>query len=258
MQKSDQNGWRLIWRSKEFEVLHKLHHLCICQAKGINIQEQTTNDKGEKLTRIGLYLEYIDFNLKDCLSKEIINNTLKTRIVVEISHGLRYLHSKGCIFRDLKIDNIMLNSIFQVKIIDFGLVRVNELLFGEEAMNTMTKGVGLELFMSPEMMNEEDYDNKTDVYSFGIVLYFIFFGKMPNQSMKDRSLGKPIKLPKENFNVSKICIDLMGKCLTTDPKNRPSFDEILNYLRANKFMLSSDVDPTIVSQRDNELEKFKD
>ena len=156
---------------KEFEVLHRLHHPCICSAIAINTSEVLSEE--EEVTTVALFIEFIDFTLKDCLSKNMLNSTLKTRIIVELSHALRYLHSKNMIYRDLKVSNIMLNSVYQVKLIDFGLVRINECLFGEEMMNTisMTKGIGDSLFMSPEMMREEEYDNKTDVFSFGIVLY---------------------------------------------------------------------------------------
>ena len=242
---------------KEFEVLHRLHHPCICSAIAINTSEVLSEE--EEVTTVALFIEFIDFTLKDCLSKNMLNSTLKTRIIVELSHALRYLHSKNMIYRDLKVSNIMLNSVYQVKLIDFGLVRINECLFGEEMMNTisMTKGIGDSLFMSPEMMREEEYDNKTDVFSFGIVLYFIFLGKMPGQTMKEKAMGKQIKLPEVSPSVNKCCIDLMSKCLDSDPKERPSFNEILTILRDNKFMLADDVDPSIVAQRDQELESFK-
>lgn len=245
---------------KEFQVLHSLHHPSICHAVGINPAEVLpgqTKD-GNEVTTVALFLEYIDYTLKDCLSKNLLNSTLKAQIVVEISHGMRYIHSKQMIYRDLQIDSIMLNSVYQVKLIDFGLVRVNECLFGEEMMNTisMTKNVGSAFFMSPEMAKEEDYDNKTDVYSFGIVLYYIFTGSLPRQTLKEKAKEVPIPLPEESDSISNCCIELISNCLSNDPKVRPSFEEILIYLRENKYMLASDVDPSIVSQRDNELNSF--
>ncbi|KAK8836501.1 hypothetical protein M9Y10_037761 [Tritrichomonas musculus] len=246
---------------KEFHLLHCLRHPCICYAIAINTSEIYTEETetSDEVTTVALLLEFVDFNLKECLANNILNNTLKTRIVVEISHAMRYLHANGLIYRDLKIDNIMLNSVFQVKMIDFGLARINECLFGEEMMNTisLTKGVGNAHFMSPEMMKEEDYDNKTDVFSFGIVLYVIFFGNLPKQTMKEKAMGKAINIPEESSSISKCCIELMKICIADDPKERPSFEEILEFLRKCKFMLSPDVDPSIVEQRDKELEYFK-
>ncbi|KAK8841461.1 hypothetical protein M9Y10_027079 [Tritrichomonas musculus] len=248
---------------KEFQVLHSLHHPCICRSIAINptkVLSKKTQTKDE-VTTVALFIEFIDFTLKDCLAKDIVRNTLKARIVVEISHGMKYIHSKKMIYRDLKIDNIMLNSVFQAKLIDFGLVSINEILFDAEMIGTltMTKNVGDDEFMSPEMMNDDDdYDNKTDVYSFGVIVYFLFVGKMPNQSIKDKSMKKKIKMPDVSPSVSKCCIDLMSMCLEIDPKTRPSFNEILIFLRENKYMLADDVDSSIVSQRDQELESYKD
>ena len=237
---------------KEFEILHLLNHPCICKAIGINIQESVEDE----MTTIAIYIEFIDFKLRDCLKSGFINNTLKTQIIVEISHGMKYLHSKNLIYRDLKIDNIMLNSVFQVKLIDFGLAKINEILLGDEFMSTysVTKGVGSENFMSPEMINSDDYDSKTDVYSFGFVLYYIFVGKLPEQNIKDIIAHKIIKLPKQSPSISQVCIDLMSKCLSFNPDERPSFEEIIQILLKSNFMLAFDVDPTIVSKRDEELE----
>lgn len=215
---------------------------------------ETTNE----ITTVAILLEFIDFKLTDCLSNNMIANTLKARIVIEICHGMRYLHSKGLIYRDLKIDNVMLNSVFQVKMIDFGLAKINEYLLGDDATKSLslTGRVGNELFMSPEMMREEEYDNKTDVYSFGIVLYFIFVGELPNQTLREKIMLEKIILPEESPSISKCCIDLISKCISPSPKERPSFNEILDYLRKNNYILSSDVDPLIVKQRDDELESI--
>ena len=143
-----------------------------------------------------------------------------------------------------------------MKLIDFGLAIINEILFGDELMSTysVTKGVGSENFISPEMINSDDYDSKTDVYSFGFVLYYIFVGKLPEQNIKDIIAHKIIKLPKQSPSISQVCIDLMSKCLSFNPDERPSFEEIIQILLKSNFMLAFDVDPTIVSKRDEELE----
>lgn len=142
------------------------------------------------------------------------------------------------IYRDLKVD--------KVKLI-------------EEAMNSasMTKGVGDSQFMSPEMINDLDNDSKADVFSFGILAYLIFAGELPRQAMKEKSMGKPIILPEESQFISAARIELMSMCLMEDPKERPSFDGVLKFIRDSKFMPASDVDPSIVSQRDKELELIK-
>ena len=107
------------------------------------------------------------------------------------------------------------------------------------------------------MLNEEEYDNKTDVYSFGIVIYFLFTGNLPKQSMKDKMKGKEINLPEKSSSISDFCIQLIKRCLSYDPKDRPSSEEILNDLRKNDYSLASSIDKSVVHQRDMELSLFE-
>lgn len=121
----------------------------------------------------------------------------------------------------------------------------------------MTKGVGTLTYMSPEMLNEEDYDYKTDVYSFGIVVYFLFVGSLPKQNLRDKLIGKEMEMPKPSQSISKCCIELISKCLSFKPSERPSFDEILKFISDNNFNLASFVDQQIVSRRNRELLFFE-
>ena len=191
-------------------------------------------------------------------AEQIVNNSMKARIVVDICHGMSHIHKLGWIHRDLKIDNIMLNSIFNAKIVDFGLVRFNEFLSNESSFvkNSMSKGVGTMAYMSPEMLNEDEYNEKTDVFSFGIVLFYIFVGKLPDYKMRDRMAAKPINLPDESDSISRFCLDLIARCTAAEPADRPSFDQILNELRRNDFRLAGDVDKEFVEKRDKELISF--
>lgn len=160
------------------------------------------------------------------------------------------------IHRDLKIENIMLNSFFETKLVDFGLIRITEAAIDGFSFveDSLTKGIGTLSYMSPEMDNEEEYDNKTDVYSFGIVLHCIFAGNLPKQSLRDKMNGKQINLPSPDENISSFCINLISQCLAFDPSKRPSFEQILNQLRENSYELVQGVNPSNLSMRDKELE----
>lgn len=174
-----------------------------------------------------MYLEFLPISLKECLNENVLNNTLKVRIAIEVSHALNFIHNQKMIHRDVKIENIMLNSVFEAKVVDFGLVRINEYFSRESFVTTsMTKGVGTLSYMSPEMLSEEDYDSKTDVYSYGIALYYLLFGKLPKYNMKEKMQGKPISFPESSSSITKYGIELINKCTNYDAAKRPSFVEI--------------------------------
>lgn len=96
----------------------------------------------------------------------------------------------------------MLNKRFEAKIIDFGLVHVSEMLNGESFVS-LTKGIGTFAYMSPEMLNEDDYDYKTDVYSFGVYLYVLFTGSLPKQKLNEK-LSKKVPLPNPSPSICQI------------------------------------------------------
>lgn len=84
-------------------------------------------------------------------------------------------------------------------------------------------------------------------------MYHIFVGKLPKYTIRDKLNQKEFPLPSHSSEISQFCIDLISCCTSFDPKNRPSFDEILERMKSNLFMLTSDVDVKYVSQCDEEL-----
>ena len=246
---------------KEFSVLYSIDHLCICRSLYLNTAEPidiVVNGKKQTVTTIALFLEFEEHSLNDVLAWNI-SNTFRTRIVVDIAHAMKYLHEKGMMHRDLKIENIMLNSFFETKLVDFGYAKISESVLNEYSFvsDSLTKGIGTFAYMSPEMVNEEDYSNKTDVYSFGVILYRIFYGSLPKQNLKDKSNGVKIAIKNPTPPVSDFCADLIKKCLEPSPSKRPSFSQILQLMREKSFMLATDVDPSLIKQRDEEIEKIE-
>lgn len=245
--------------TKQFDILFILKHPNICRAIGINLHEMIAdpniNSNDNEVSTVSIFLEYEEYKLIDILNKLNISNTLKVKIAIEIAHALKYIHQNGLIYRDLKIENIMLNSVFETKLIDFGLVRIHECLNPNFSFvsDSLTKGLGTFAYMSPEMLNEEDYDYKTDVYSYGVVLYYIFVGTLPKQNLKNKLTGKEIPLPLPSPSISKYCIELISKCMKSDPKERPTFDDILVDMRNHSYLLATNIDYDIVHNRNKEL-----
>ena len=107
--------------------------------------------------------------------------------------------------------------------------------------------------MSPELLKEEKYDNKTDVYSFGVLLYHLFEGSLPKYKIKEKLNKKEFPLPNPSDSISKFCIDLISNCLSFDANSRPSFESILSQVRSNSYCFAPNIDFDFVSKRDKEL-----
>ncbi|GMF36269.1 unnamed protein product [Phytophthora lilii] len=109
-------------------------------------------------------------------------NREKATIALHVAHALTYLHSlePPVIHRDLKSRNILLNQMHEAKLTDFGISR-------ERLDRTMTAGVGTSLWMAPEVMTGEKYDDKADMFSFGVVLSELDVHTLPYARIKQET-----------------------------------------------------------------------
>ncbi len=97
-------------------------------------------------------------------------------IMVKILEGVGYAHQLGIVHRDLKPSNIMVDANDRVKIMDFGIAKV----LGDKGMTKTGTKMGTIYYMSPEQIRaEKDIDQRTDIYSLGIVLYEMLTGQLP-------------------------------------------------------------------------------
>ncbi len=144
-------------------------------------------------------------------------------IALQILEGLKAAHDQSVIHRDLKPHNIVVDSQGAAVITDFGLAREVD-----STRLTATSGLmGTPQYIAPEQWLGEKPDLRTDIYSFGIMLYEMVYGLLPFQSSKDYGymdlhLNKPVKLPGK-VDGRKIPGYLRGiilKCLEKKPSQR--------------------------------------
>lgn len=209
----------------ECEILFKLRHPCIVRIYGINY--------GDDTHKPSIILSLEPESLETAINSEKVSEEEKNRIAVEIVVGMRYIHSNKIMHRDLKPLNILLSKNRHVRITDFGLAKE------EDISTSQSKGVGTMRFMAPELFDERDtnYTNKIDVYSFGIILFFIITNKYPPFIMKNVVTGIPPKLPE---NITKWVSELIISCLSVDPESRPSFTKIFEIMKENNYNMFSD------------------
>jgi serine/threonine protein kinase len=121
-------------------------------------------------------MEYVEgLSLQQKVIQGPLDSDSVADIAVQVAAGLEAAHQKGIIHRDIKSANIMLTEEGQAKIMDFGLAKVA----GESQLTKEARTIGTIAYMSPEQAQGEDLDNRTDIWSFGVVLYEMLTGRMP-------------------------------------------------------------------------------
>jgi serine/threonine-protein kinase len=107
-------------------------------------------------------------------------------LFVQVLDGIAHAHRQGIIHRDLKPGNIMLTDAGVVKIMDFGIAR----MMGTERMTRDGRLIGTLEYMSPEQIQRQEADARSDIYSLGVVLYEMLTGRLPFTGTSDYELMK--------------------------------------------------------------------
>lgn len=160
----------------------------------------------------------------------------KIHILLDIALGMQYLHARNIVHRDLKSDNILIHRSDVAKVADFGISR-----FVSEALDH-TRGVGTARYIAPEVVQGEKYDNKCDVFAFGIIMYEILMETTQPYGSNSYGIEYKVasdadfrpKIPSEMEKTSDVVvaryIELMRKCWAAYPIERPSFTKIISIL----------------------------
>jgi serine/threonine protein kinase/Tfp pilus assembly protein PilF len=194
----------------------------------IHAIEESDND-------IFIVMEYIDgIELKDKIKSGTVTVEDTVRIAIQIAEGLEAAHRKGIVHRDIKSQNIMITNDGKVKIMDFGLAKVR----GGAQLTKVGSTLGTAAYMSPEQARGGELDNRTDIWSFGVVLYEMITGKLPFRGDYEQSVLYSI-VHEDPVGVSEIseCPPVLDKiimrCLGKDVQKRyQNITDVLTDLRS--------------------------
>ncbi|PRP87381.1 hypothetical protein PROFUN_01643 [Planoprotostelium fungivorum] len=170
-------------------------------------------------------------SLFDHLRNHEADLPLKMSWIVGIALGMLHLHKENVVHRDLAVRNILLTKHLEPKVTDFGMSRVTEA--AEEGGSKTDNNIGPVKWMAPEALKERKYSNKSDVWSFGVVIWEIInvVEPFPDMSPVEAAVeivahGRRLDIPDTDANLQM----LMRICWSELPEDRPNFAQIVRTL----------------------------
>ncbi len=226
--KSEQEKSRFFQEAKSASALN---HPNVCTIYGIDEVEGPD----------GTSQQFIEMELVDGMTlrdKVASSSPLNIKQVVDygiqIGEALQEAHSKGIIHRDIKSENIMVNSKNQIKVMDFGLAKLK----GSLKLTKTSSTVGTLAYMSPEQIQGIEADIRSDIFSYGVVLFEMTTGRMPFRGEHEAAImysivnEEPEDAAKYRDDVPAELQHILKKSLEKDPGDRyQSMAEIIVDLR---------------------------
>lgn len=162
-------------------------------------------------------------SLSDRLHGQSLPFTETIKIISQIGDALDYAHSRGVIHRDIKPSNVLLDERNNCLLSDFGIARMYE----ATSRFTATGGIiGTPAYMSPEQGRGEKIDQRSDIYSLGVVLYELATGRVPYQAETPiavifKHIEGPLPPPRTiNPNLSQQIEQVILKAMAKNPEDR--------------------------------------
>lgn len=221
---------------EEGRIMRKLQHDRVVKLLGVILEDGNYS----------LVMEYVHRgNMMKVLQKLPVPLSVKGRFILEIIEGMLYLHEQGLVHKDLKPENILVDKDFHIKIADLGVasfkhwsrLTTEETSRQKKIKSASQNNAGTLFYMAPEHLESVNVKpvEKSDIYSFGIVIWAIFANKEPYENCINVNHvcfgimhGNRPDIEEIIKECPKEIIDIMKQCWEQEVENRPTFAEVSN------------------------------
>ena len=166
---------------QEAKVASSINHPNVCVIYDIQEYEDPTTADRQQF----IIMEYVTgVTLSEKIKERQLKPTEVINYALQLAEALQEAHNNGIIHRDIKSDNIMVNKRYQIKVMDFGLAKLRGCIRLTKTSVTM----GTVAYMAPEQARSEEVDHRSDIWSFGVVLYEMFTGQLPFKGAYEQAM----------------------------------------------------------------------
>ncbi|MBL7961114.1 protein kinase [bacterium] len=198
---------------QEAKAASALNHPNVCTIYGIEEHE------GQQF----IEMEYVDgVTMKHKFTESPLKISDTITYALQIGEALQEAHANGIVHRDVKSENIMVNSKNQIKVMDFGLAKLR----GSIKLTKSSSTTGTLAYMAPEQIQGQQVDARADIFSFGVVLYEMLTGHTPFRGEHEAAMiysivnEEPQPIQKFREDITSELMHVLNRALEKDPEER--------------------------------------
>lgn len=242
------NSKEALFFFREINIMSFINHPSIIKFIGYS----PNNFENDPLPTIIMELA-TNGSLRDLINMEIkglttyrYDDTQKLIILYGISSGMAYLHAHNILHRDLSPENILVDDDLNPKISGFVLSKITDFISASMNRNSQKSLKGTPLYIAPEVLSNYEYSKAGDVYAFAYIMYEILSLEKPFKEFNFLQLMEKVvneeSRPTISSNIPPAYRELIERCWSQNPENRPSFEEIVNEFKNNPDFITDLVD----------------
>ncbi|XAR70799.1 Non-specific serine/threonine protein kinase [Bertholletia excelsa] len=221
----DISGDALVQFKCEVEIMLRLRHPNVVLFMGAVTRPPNLSILTEYLPRGSLYKLLHRPNNQ-------LDEKRRMRMALDVAKGLNYLHTSHptIVHRDLKTPNLLVDKNWVVKVCDFGLSRIKHNTFLSSKSTA-----GTPEWMAPEVLRNEPCNEKSDIYSFGVILWELATLRVPWTGMNSMQVVGAVGFQNRHLDITDdidpAAAEIITDCWNRDPQSRPSFGQLITRLK---------------------------